>query len=169
MGLGEILPNSILLLLLFSCQVVSNSLQPHGLEHTGLLCPSPSPIVCPRSCSLNWWCHPTTSSSVTLLLCLQSFPASVFSSDSALHIRWPKYWSFSFSINSSNEYSGLISFRIDWFDLLVVQRTLKSLLQHHSLGFSILKTLGRSRLHCDLWLHSLHFSHDDFKYIEINF
>ena len=139
MGLGEILPNSILLLLLFSCQVVSNSLQPHGLEHTGRLCPSPSPIVCPRSCSLNWWCHPTTSSSVTLLLCLQSFPASVFSSDSALHIRWPKYWSFSFSINSSNEYSGLISFRIDWFDLLVVQRTLKSLLQHHSLKASVLQ------------------------------
>ena len=117
---------------------MSNSLLPHGLQHTSLSCPSPSPIVCPRSCSLNWWCHPTTSSSVTLLLCLQSFPASVFSSDSALHIRWPKYWSFSFSINSSNEYSGLISFRIDWFDLLVVQRTLKSLLQHHSLKASIL-------------------------------
>ena len=67
-------------------------------------------------------------------------PASirVFSSESILHIRWPKYWSFSFSISSSNEYSGLISFRIDWFDLLAVQVTLRSLLQHHSSKASIL-------------------------------
>ena len=62
-----------------------------------------------------------------------------FSSKSVLHIRWPKYWIFSFSINPSNEYSGLISFRIDWFDLLAVQRTLKSLLQHHSSKASILQ------------------------------
>ena len=62
----------------------------------------------------------------------------VFSSESALHIRWPKYWSFSFSISPSNEYSGLISFRIDWFDLLEVHGTLKSLLQHHNLKASIL-------------------------------
>ena len=62
----------------------------------------------------------------------------VFSSESVLHIRWPKYWSFSFSINPSNEYSGLISFRIDWLDLLVVQGTLKSLLQHHSSKASVL-------------------------------
>ena len=61
----------------------------------------------------------------------------VFSSESVLHIRWPKYWSFSFNISPSNEYSGLISFRIDWLDLLAVQRTLKSLLQHHSLKASI--------------------------------
>ena len=68
-------------------------------------------------------------------------PASirVFSSESILHIRWPKYWSFSFSISSSNEYSGLISFRIDWFDLLAVQVTLRSLLQHHSSKASILR------------------------------
>ena len=66
------------------------------------------------------------------------FPSiRVFSSESVLHIRWPKYWSFSFSISPSNEYSGLISFRMDWFDLLVVQGTLKSLLQHHSLKASI--------------------------------
>ena len=64
---------------------------------------------------------------------------SVFSSESVLHIKWPKYWSFTFSISSSNEYSGLISFRIDWLDLLVVQRTLKSLLQHHSSKASILQ------------------------------
>ena len=68
-----------------------------------------------------------------LLLLPSIFPSvRVFSSESALCIRWPKYWSFSFSIRPSNEYSGLISFRIDWFDLLVVQGTLESLLQHHS-------------------------------------
>ena len=73
-----------------------------------------------------------------LLLLLSIFPSiQVFSNESALCIRWPKYWSFSFSINTSNEYSGLISFRIDWFDLLAVQETLKSLLQHHSLNASI--------------------------------
>ena len=67
------------------------------------------------------------------------FPSiTVFSSESAFHIRWPKYWSFSFSISPSNEYSGLISFRIDWFDLFAVQGTLKSLLQHHSLKVSVL-------------------------------
>ena len=74
-----------------------------------------------------------------LLLLPSIFPTSkVFSNESALHIRWPKYWSFSFSISPSNEYSGLISFRIDWFDLLAVQGTLKSLLQHHSSKASIL-------------------------------
>ena len=75
-----------------------------------------------------------------LLLLLPSiFPSiSVFSSESVLHIRWPKYWSFSFSISPSSEYSGLISFRIEWYDLLAVQGTLKSLLQHHSSKASIL-------------------------------
>ena len=63
---------------------------------------------------------------------LQSFPASVFSNESALHIRWPKYWSFTFNISPSNEHSGLISFRMDWLDILAVQGTLKSLLQHYS-------------------------------------
>ena len=62
----------------------------------------------------------------------------VFSKESVLHIRWPKYWSFSFNISPSNEYSGMISFTIDWFDLLAVQRTLKSLIQHHSAKASIL-------------------------------
>ena len=71
-------------------------------------------------------CHP-------LLLLPSIFPSiRVFSNESALHIRWPKFWSFSFSISPSNEYSGLISFRIDWFDLLAVQGTLESLLQHHT-------------------------------------
>ena len=74
-----------------------------------------------------------------LLLLPLVFPdIKVFSSESALHIKWPKYWSFSFSIRSSNEYSGLISFRMDWLDLLAVQGTLKSLLQHHSSKASIL-------------------------------
>ena len=74
-----------------------------------------------------------------LLLLTSVFLSSrVFSNESALHIRWPKYWSFSFSISASNEYSGLISFRIDWFDLLAVQRTPKSLLQHYNLKASVL-------------------------------
>ena len=78
-------------------------------------------------------CHP-------LLLPTSIFPSiSVFSNESALHIRWLKYWSFSFSINPSNEYSGLVSFRMDWLDLLAVQGTLKSLLQHHSSKASILQ------------------------------
>ena len=79
------------------------------------------------------------SSSVVPSSCLQSFPASgFFSSESVLQIKWPKYWSFSFSISNSNEYSGLISFKIDQFDPLAVQGTLKSLIQHHSLKASIL-------------------------------
>ena len=74
-----------------------------------------------------------------LLLLPSFFPSiRVFSNESSLHIRWPKYWSFSFSISPSNEYSGLISFRINWFDLLSAQGTLKSLLQHHSSKASIL-------------------------------
>ena len=75
-----------------------------------------------------------------LLLPPSIFPSiRVFSSESVLHIRWPKYWSFSFSISPSNEYSGLISFRMDWLDLLSVQGTLKSLVQHHSSKVSILR------------------------------
>ena len=88
------------------------------------------------------WCHPTISYSIVPFSSyLQSFPGSgSFSNESALHMR-PKYWSFSFSISPSNEYSGLISFRIDWFDL-AVQGTLKSLLQHHSLKASFLRCLA---------------------------
>ena len=78
-------------------------------------------------------CHP-------LFLPPSIFPSiSIFSNESVLHIRWPRYWSFTFSISPSNEYSGLISFRMDWLDLLVVQRTLKTLLQHHSSKASILR------------------------------
>ena len=101
--------------------------------HTRLPCPSPTPRAYSNSCPSSQRCHPTISSSVIpFSSCLQSFPTSEsFLVELALHIRWPKYWSFSFSISPSNEYSGLISFRIDCFDLLAVQRTLKSFLQHH--------------------------------------
>ena len=89
---------------------------------------------------LSQWWHPTISSSVIpFSSCLQSFPASGSFLMRALRIRWPNYWSLSFSINSSNEYSGLISFRIDWFDLLAAQGTLKSILQHHSSKASVLQ------------------------------
>ena len=105
----------------------------HEPQHTRPPCPSPTSGVYPNSCPLSWWCHPTISSSaIPFSSCPQSFPASGSFQESALRIRWPKYWSFSFSISPSNEHPGLISFRIDWWDLLAVQRTLKSLLQHHS-------------------------------------
>ena len=113
--------------------VMSDSLQSHGLQHTRLPCPSPSLGVYSNSCPLSWWCYPTISSSVTPFSShLQSFPASGSSNESVLNIRWPQYWSFSFNLSPSNEHSGLISFRMDWLDLLAVQGTLKSLLQHHS-------------------------------------
>ena len=117
---------------------MSDSLRPHGLQHARLPCPSPSPGVCSNSSPLSRWCHPTISSFVTpFSSCPQSFPViRVFSNESILRIRWPKYWSF--SISPSNEYSGLISFRIDWFDLLKVQGTLKNLLKHHSSKTSII-------------------------------
>ena len=96
--------------------------------------------ACSNSCPLGQWCRPTISSSVIPFFCLQSFPASgSFSNESVLHTKWPKYRSFSFSISPSNEYSGLISFRMGWLDLLAVQGTLKSLLQQHSSKASILQ------------------------------
>ena len=122
----------------FSCSVMSDSLRPHGPQHARLPCPSLTPGVHPNSCPLSQRCHPTNSSSaVPFSSCLQSFPASG-SFQIVLHIRWPKYWSFVFNISPSNEQPGLISFRIDWLDLLAVQGTLKSLLQHHGSKASIL-------------------------------
>ena len=117
------------------------TLWPHGLQHTRLLCPSSSPGICSISYLLSWWYHPTTSSSVTLNLLLPSiFPSiRIFSNKSGLLIRWPEDWSFSFSISPSSEYAGLISIRIDWFDLLTVQGTRKSLLQCHNSKASILQ------------------------------
>ena len=134
--------------LLFSCSVVSHSLRPHGLYHTRLPSPSPSPTACSNSYPLSWWCHATISSSVApFSSCLQSFPVSgIFQRVNSLYqsivnksivTLWPKYWSF--SISTSNEYLGLISFRIDWLDLLAVQGTLKSLLKHHSLKITKVK------------------------------
>ena len=126
---------------MFSDLVMSDSLRPHGLQHVRLPCPSLSPWVCWNSWRLSQWCHPTISSSVVPILFLPSLFPSIrgFSNELALHIRWPKYWSFSISL--SNEYSGLFSFRINWFDLLVFQGTFKSLLQH-SLKASILWCSG---------------------------
>ena len=101
--------------------VVSYSLRPHGLQHARLPCPSPSPRACSNSYPLSQWCHPTISSSVIPFSPLPSvFPSiKVFSYGSTLCVRWPKYWSFIFSISPSNEYSGLISSRIDWFVVCV--------------------------------------------------
>ena len=111
----------------FSHSVMSDSLRPHGLQRFRLPCPLPTPRAYSDSCPSCWWCHPTISSSVIPLLLLPSiFPRiRVFYSESVLRIRWPKYWNFSFSISPSNEYSGLISFRMDWLDLLAVQGTLR--------------------------------------------
>ena len=122
----------------FSCSVVFDSLRPHGLQHTRLPCPSPTAKVFSNSCPSSWWCHPTISSTVVpFSSCLQRPSIRVFSNESVLCIRWPKYWSFSFNTSPSNEYSELISFRMDLLDLLAVQVTLKSLLQYHSLKPSI--------------------------------
>ena len=125
----------------FSCSVVSDSLWPHGLQLARPPCPSPTPGIYSNSCPLSLWCHPTISSSVIPFSSWPSILPSirVFSNESALRIRWPKYWSFSFNISPSNEHPGLISFRMDWIDLLAVQGTLKSLLQHHSWRASILQ------------------------------
>ena len=126
----------------FSCSVVSDSLQPHESHaaHQASLSITSSwsllkllsiELVMPSSHLI--LCRP--------LLLLPSIPPSikVFSNESTLHVRWPKYWSFSFSISLSNEHPGLITFRMDWLDLFAVQGTCKSLLQHHSSKASILQ------------------------------
>ena len=123
----------------FCRSVVSDSLRPHEPQHARPPCPSPTPGVHSNSCPLSQWCHPAISSCLPLLP-PSIFPSiRVFSNEPVLHIRWPKYWSFRLSISSSNEYSGLISFRMDWLDLLAFQETLKSLLQHHSSKASIIR------------------------------
>ena len=114
-----------------------DSLWPHGLQHARLFCPPLSPGACSNSYPLSQWCHPTRLTLCHPLLLPSIFPSiRVFSNELALCIRWPKYWSF--NISTSNEYSVLISFRIDCFDLLAVQGTLKNLLQHHSSKASVL-------------------------------
>ena len=124
----------------FSRSVVSNSLWPHGLQHARPPCPSPTPGVYLNLCPLSWWCHPTISSSVvSFSSCPQSFPES----GKILHIMWPKYWSLSFSISLSKEYSGLVSFRIDWLDLLAVRDSQESspTLQFKSINFLVFSFL----------------------------
>ena len=123
----------------FSRSVVSKSLWTHEAQYSRPPCPSPTPGVHPNACPLCRWCHPTTSILCCPLLLLPSiFPSiRVSSNESPLLIRWPKYWSFSFNISPSNEHPGLISLRMDCLDLLAVQGTLKSLLQHHSSKASI--------------------------------
>ena len=118
---------------------MSNSLWLHGLQHVRLPCPSQTPRACSNSC--HWVgnvIQPPHSLSSTSPSTFNLAHHQVFSNESVLRIRWPKYWSFSFNISPSNEHSGLISFRIEWLDLLGVQGTPKSLLQHHSLKASIL-------------------------------
>ena len=127
-----------------SCCWVAEScltVQPHGLKHAGRPCPSLFPGVCTNSCPLSWWCHPTISSSVVpLSSCLQSFPASgPFQMSQFFTSGGQSVGSFSFNISPSNEYSGLISFRMHWLDLVEVQWTLKSLLQHYSSKTSVLR------------------------------
>ena len=118
---------------------MSNSSQPHELQHARFPCPSSTPQVCSDSCALSQGCHPTISSSVI------PFSTAFNLSQHQGIFQWvsssyqvAKFWSFGFSISPSNEYSRLISFRMDWLDLLAVQGTLKSLLQHHSSKASIL-------------------------------
>ena len=101
---------------------------PMNCSTPGLPCPSPTPEVHSNSRPSSRWCHQAISSSCLLLLPLIPPSIRVFSNESSLHIRWLKYWSFSFSISPSKEHPGLISFRMDWLDLLTVQGTLMSLL-----------------------------------------
>ena len=130
---------------------MSNSLQPHWLQHARLSYPSLSPGVCSNSCPLSQWCHPTISSS----LLPHSFNAFNLSQhqglfptqghELSLHIRWPTYWSFDFSISPSSEYSGLMSFMVDWFDLLAVQGTQES---SPAPEFKNINSLALSLLYC---------------------
>ena len=134
----------------FSYSVMSSSLWPHGLQHARPPCPSPTPGVYSNSCPSSWWCHPTISS-CHLLLPPSIFPSiRIFSCEAVLCIRWLKYWSLSLRISPSNEYSGLISFRMDWLNLLAVQGTLKSLLHHRSSKASVLRCSAFFIVNCHI-------------------
>ena len=118
---------------------MSDSLRPYGMQDPRLPCPSPTPGAYSNSYPLSQWWHPTISSSVVpFISCLNLSQYQGLFEWVSSSIRWPKYWSFSFNISPSNEYSGLISFRMDWLALLAVQWTLKSLRQNHSSKASIL-------------------------------
>ena len=157
-GLQHVLPGWLICWsgshLLHSAQLSSLSRvrlsQLHGLHHARPPCSSPTTRAYSNSCPMSRWCHPTISCSIVpFSSCLQSFPAS----ESVLHIRWPKYQSFSFSISPSNEYSVLISFRsFDWLDLLAVQRTQESSLTPQ---FKNIRSLALSFL-CNPTLTSIH-------------
>ena len=134
----------------FSCSVLSNSVTPWTAAHQASL------AITKTWSLLKLMSIESVMPSNHLILCCPLLLPSIFPSirvffnESALRISWPKYWSFSFSISASNEHSGLISFRTDWFELLAVQGTLKSLLQHHSLKASILQPSAfftRSHIH----------------------
>ena len=117
----------------FSPSVMSHSLRPHESQHARPPCPSPTPGLYSNSCPSSRWYHPAISSSVVpFSSCPNPSQHQGFSNESTFHMRWQKYWSLSFSISPSNEHPGLISFRMDWLDLLAVQGTLKSLLQHYA-------------------------------------
>ena len=145
---------SIIYYLLFSHSVMLDSLQSHGLQHARLPFPSPSPGACSNSCPLSWWWHPTILSTVVpFSSCLLSFPASGSFPKSRLFASVSQ--SIGVSASASvlpSEYSGLISFRMDQLDLLAVQRTLKSLLQHHSSKAPILWCSAFFMVHIHSWL-----------------
>ena len=153
---------------------MSDSFRNHGLQHARLPCPSLSPGVCLNSCPLSRWCHPTVSSCHHLLPLPSILPSiRVFSNELVLCIRWSKYWNFSFS--PSNEYSELISFRMDWFDLLPVQGTDTWLgLSQHLLSSSLVPTPKRSRSSQGLpWTapgstFTLFFCSPNFTYLEVD-
>ena len=127
----------------FSRSVMSDSLWPHESQHTRPPCPSPTPGVHSNSRPLSRWCHPAISSSVVpFSSCPKSLPAWVFSNESTLRMRWPKYWSFIFSIIPFKKYPGLISFRMDWLDLLAVLRYLS-----FSFWFTSLCIIGYRFIH----------------------
>ena len=131
---------------------MSDSLWPHELQHVRPPCPSQLlESTQTHVHQVGDAIQPSHSLSSPSPPAFNLSHIRVFSNESALHIRWPKYWSFSFSISPSNEYSGLISFRIDWSELLAVQETLKSLLQHHSSKASVLQ---HSAFHPIQWCHS---------------
>ena len=136
----------------FSFSVMSDSLRPHGLQNARIPCPSPAP----RACSTHVYRSLMPSNHLVLCLSLiippSIFPGiRVYSNESALHIRWPKYWNFSFNISLSNEYSGLISFRMEWLDILQSKRLSRVFsnitVQKHQLFGAQLSVYANSHMH----------------------
>ena len=135
--------------------IISNILSAHGLQHIRPPCPSFSPGVCSCSCTLSQWCPPTISSSKPLLLLPLIFPSiRVFPNESTVHFWWPKYWGLSFSINPSKGYLRLISLKIDWFDLLSVNRISRgfSSTTIQKITSSMLSLLYCHEYHIPTWL-----------------